>query len=95
MTADLYAFRWRASDAADSTAPAAVSVASEAAMPETIDRGRGRIRPASFRHGARPRAAPNPPATKAMRNPTTTACHSDGAATGVRLPTAIAAVNSA
>ncbi len=57
--------------------------------------GRGGTRPASLRQGARPRAAPKPPARNAMPNPAVTACHSDGAASAVLLATATAPVNSA
>ena len=64
-------------------------------MPRISERGRAGTRIASLRHGARPRAAPKPLASRAMRNPTVTACHSDGAATGVLLAIATAPVNSA
>ena len=64
-------------------------------MPSSTDRGRGGTRPASFRQGARPRAAPKPPARNAMPNPVVTACQSDGAASAVLLATATAPVNSA
>src|SRR5690242_21141585 len=37
-------------------------------MPITIERGRAGIRLASRDHGASPRAAPSPPATRASRN---------------------------
>ena len=53
-------------------------------MPMTIDRGRAGIRLASRDHGASPRAAPRPPATRASRKDATTACHSEG--DGLRRP---------
>ena len=69
-----------ASDTPARAAPTAVSRAEAPSMPRTIDRGRAGIKLASRDHGARPRAAPSPPATKASRNDATTACHRDGAA---------------
>ena len=45
--------------------------------------------------GLEDRSEGAPAKHQAARNFPTTACHSDGAATGVRLPTATAAVNSA
>ena len=58
------------SDMASSTAPKPMSNASAATIPRITDRGRGGTRTASLRHGARLRAAPNPLASRAMRNPT-------------------------
>ena len=74
------------SEMASSSAPHTASTASAASMPRITDLGRGGTRPASLRQGARLRAAPNPLASSAMRNPIMTACHSEGAATEVRSP---------
>ena len=87
--------RCTASETPASTAPAAARMAAEPSMPITIDRGLGGIRLASRDHGASPRAAPSPPATRASRKDATTACHSEGAATAVRLATASAPASSA
>ena len=87
--------RCTASEAPASTAPAAARMAAEPSMPMTIDRGLGGIRLASRDHGASPRAAPSPPATRASRKDATTACNSEGAATAVRLATASAPASSA
>ena len=64
-------------------------------MPITIERGRAGIRLASRDHGASPRAAPSPPATRASRKAAITACSSEGAATEVPLATASAPASSA
>ena len=57
-------------------------------MPITIERGRAGIRLTSRDHGASPRAAPSPPATRASRKAAITACSSeerrDGGAAGHR-----------
>ena len=76
-------------------APAAVSTAPVASMPITIDRCRGGISEESRDQGARPRAAPRPPATSASRNAAITACQSEGATSAVRLATAIAPASRA
>jgi hypothetical protein len=61
----------------------------------TIERGLAGIKRASRDHGASPRAAPSPPATRASRKDAATACHSEGAAAAVRLATASAAASRA
>jgi hypothetical protein len=69
-------------------APAMPRRAEAPSMPRMIDRGRAGIRRASCAHGASPRAAPSPPATRASRNDAMMACQSDGAACADRLATA-------